>query len=206
LLRRAEATNSRAVPREITKEAIDILSNHDWPDNVRGLQNCLIAAVNTFPDNDRLVGLHLNIPKQPSPMITGTKKSFDEFPEKLKISQEPSLKKLFDALEEFSFESISPSSLAEILRQSQRIHARVLARLVQRAATLNLRYAKNPEGEVAIQPSMKLLAGRQDLSTTDAKRLAARLLSYSPKDIKDLTKDTVLQQLLAAQKKQPKKE
>jgi DNA-binding NtrC family response regulator len=196
LLRRAELVTPGAVEREVTGGALDLLMDHPWPDNIRGLQAVLSNAVAAYPENDQLVERHLRIPDRAVDAPPGP--TPDGMPTSIQVPETAGELEKFQALglamEELAGE-LSPGELAQAFVLCERVHARTVATLLRAAAALNLRFDAKARAEVSLQPTMRLLTGRPELKTTEGKRLLAQLLKLAPEEIEDLLDDPILAQL-----------
>lgn len=73
-VRAAEKSIPKARHREIEPEAFEKLMRHDWPGNIRDIENCIKNAVMQYPDVEHLVPLHVRFPEgdpsmEPGPVL-----------------------------------------------------------------------------------------------------------------------------------------
>lgn len=191
LLRRAEGGIPGAMNRQVTPEAMAVLAEHPWPDNIRGLQACLANAVAAFPSNDQLAIAHLRIPGWGGSRAANGSAAVSGTAPAAVVSRLERFEAVACQLEALAAE-FEPGELAFALRQCRRSHARAIALLLRQAASLNQRFGSGGIPAVAVQPTVKLLTGDHGLTTTQAKRLVSKLLSLSPPDIEDLLADPLL--------------
>lgn len=163
LVRDAERNTPRAVRRHVDALAIERIRQYSWPGNIRQLRACVLHAVQSRPDVEHLVPIHLNVPdtnQRAMPVeTTGAHFDFDA----------PDVAALIELLRRFDPESPSVRDLVGGYSNLEAAFAsasmRYLRACIERVRKPTLR---NPSGEVLVQPAMRLMTGDARLNATQA--------------------------------------
>lgn len=198
----ARRENPRALLKEISGEAMGLLTSHDWPGNVRDLESCVRGAVAGNPDVEHLYPHHFEIPgRQQSRGASNAEPGLILMPSEATAKPVPNeadekmLSRLLASIEAFDFEPLEPKDLAGVLPLVLRAYSRFVARLVAQGLTVTRRPTPDaPAGQVLISPAMKLLTGDITLTATKAADLIKRLLGIAPDEIQDLLESPVLRE------------
>ena len=191
-VRDAESVNKVCVHREISDQAMDELIGYHWPGNVRELKHCITNAVNAFPHNDLLVPIHIQLFKRDVVFqaVEGELRGPERFEEdSYSVGTEIGgdgfdFKRLIEWMERFSFEELPLAELRGGLETVTDAYAKLVFRLLEAGFALNMKSSESsPYGEPLVHPTMKLLAGDDKLTATQAKRLLKKLLNISPDKI-----------------------
>jgi transcriptional regulator with GAF, ATPase, and Fis domain len=198
-VREAEDTIPGALRRDIDPEALDKLVNFDWPGNIRELRSCIVDAVQSYPDVEHLVPIHIKLPSQnllsskamPATHQDTAPSASRTFPTSINIDVE----RIIKALSDFSFESAPPSQLAGKLPELQKAYAHLLADYLK--AVLKI-YSKptleQPDGKIFIQPTIKFMSGDQNLTAQKAADLIKRIFDIHPESLESLVSDPILEE------------
>jgi DNA-binding NtrC family response regulator len=174
--------------RTLTNEALDRLMSHDWPGNIRELENVLENAIYNYRGLKILSANHLVIRKgggtiekqaPPGPQEeTGTTSH---------ILTDRDLVSLLDSLDRFDFTHLKQEELKGKLLAIQDTFARCIARYLNAAFKLTLNYTgEHPKGEISYLRTIKLISGEFDIKATPARRLLNHLLKISPAALQEL--------------------
>lgn len=180
--------------RTISEEAMDVLAQAAWPDNVRGLELMLEQVVSRYRGLRTLSVKQLGLPEQTERAEPDTAASEDSTAirtsEPAAAVSGDSIDALVDTLEAWRFDESNPTAISGRLPDLQRAYARLLARYLH-VALLSTRKPTpdQPEGEVEITPAVKLITGNAKLSTSKAADYVKRVLRLAPKGVKDLLND-----------------
>ncbi len=192
-LRDAVAENPRTRVREVSREAIEMLTALDWPGNVRALESCVRGAVGSHPDVEYLYPHHFQVPGHGAPRVTVARVPVEQepAPSLAGAGRRPvTLDEALEILEALDFEGFRGPDLAGALARVQGSCARFVARLMTAALEATRRPTpEDPEGKVLIHPAMKLLTGNPKLTATKAADLINRLLSLDPEGVAGLLQD-----------------
>ena len=184
-VRRTEQQQN-AEHREISREAMDTLESHDWPENVRELEAVLEEAITRYPGLRLLAAGHLKLPKPagdplapPTSSIPDPSRS-EETPQNEKPTSAPPT---FDEIESL-LELCDPSRFpAEDLRgwlpRLEQAYHRLLLRYLNAAFEANRFLTGKRQGEVNRQAAVQLITG-ENLTGSDTARLVKRLMKRSP--------------------------
>ena len=181
--------------REITEEAMDALMAHEWPGNIRELDNTIDLAVLRFKGLRKLVPGHLGLTSSRPPASAradrvttarGTGKGGglppeERSPEVVSADHDIVFQDLPAALDAVTLDHLQYESWAGKLPEIQEANNRLIARLVRVALEGTLRRSlDNKKGTVQIHPAMKALTGDAKLTASKAADLIKRLAGNSP--------------------------
>lgn len=193
---RTFADSLGAERREISPDAIQALCEGDWPGNVRDVEQLIESAVYRFPKLRVLSAMHLRLSEHRAVhSITHSTTQYSAPP-----TPKVSLEQLLQQLETLDFpEGITNrSEWAGKLPELERVFARASASLLKAAlAATRKSTSKNPEGVLKIHPAVKLAAGDDSLTASEAadaiKRIVKmRLVLKHPTILAGLEADPVL--------------
>jgi DNA-binding NtrC family response regulator len=207
--------NPKALTRDVSREAVELLLAQPWPGNIRQLESCVRGAAQKNPDVEYLYPLHFELSSaapsgakitdrvtQPAIVLSesGTSEAIGEL----------SLGELLRRLESFSFEGIKYDEVHGALPRVEKAYARFVARLVEAVLLLTVRRTpEKPDGIVQIHPAMKALTGDKTLKGSRAADLVKKLLSISVDSVKDLLDSGLLREAqskaVSLRPKSPKK-
>jgi DNA-binding NtrC family response regulator len=182
-VREAEAENSAALRRTIEPEALEKLKEYDWPGNIRELRTCLFNAVNSHPDVEHLVPVHLQFPKDgEGASIRSTEDDHRILEEEGRGDGSPSLA---DTAAATSGPFVLRSSDRETLRNSLQDLQVVVATYLEAA----LRATADPvSGDPSPTKAFKLLTEEEAWGanpTAQGYDLFKRLLKLGPGDVEE---------------------
>jgi len=182
-VREAEAGNSAALRRAIEPEALQKLREYDWPGNIRELRTCLFNAVNSHPDVEHLVPVHLQFPQDgEGSAIRSTEEDHRLLKEEGRGDGSPSLA---DTAAATSGPFVLRSSDREILRDSLQDLQVVVASYLEAA----LRATADPlSGDPSPTKAFKLLTEKEAWGanpTAQGYDLFKRLLKLGPGDVEE---------------------
>jgi transcriptional regulator with GAF, ATPase, and Fis domain len=158
----------KAQSREISDTAWSVLMEHDWPDNVRGLERVIEQAVYKWKGLRALVPEQLNISSKIPHLVSSSRRAAVE-PQKAELSSvaptlteekkkaAPRLQEVISVLQTCEVDANGTDEWAGKLDSLQEAYAMLLARLVKAA----LLKERNFKGEIQHTPAMRLLAGRK---------------------------------------------
>lgn len=180
-VRQIEATNERAMHREITPQAIARLQDYDWPGNIRELRSVVFEAVNSHPDVEHFVPSHIRMNALPA---SGQRSPLANNELEREIPLDPShltdLDGLLNRVQGMKFDSTNPITWSSRFQDIQTACARLqLAALKAALEATARRTASCPEGETLIHPAMKLLSGDDALTASKAADIIKRIFSIS---------------------------
>jgi two-component system response regulator GlrR len=189
-VRQAEASRKDSMARVIEPDAMETLMAYEWPGNIRELRNCIFNAVTSFPDVEHLVATHLNLP---GPGKQSLREASGISTAGVVSGAKTSLTESLGILGNFSFETLPAAELVGALNRLSEVCGEAFARLL-RVALLATRKptVENPEGEMRIQPAMKLLTGNPGLSASQAADIIKRTLKAYPRLETLLEEDPIL--------------
>ena len=180
-LRQAESTVPNATRRQIDPETHAKIASYDWPGNIRELRSCLFVAVLNYAAVEHLMPHHLHMPKPGSGPPRGIR------PASI-ATTEPS-----ETLSQTSDEEIPLNQLAGILPKVQAAHKLRILRLLKIALMATRRRSLDyPDGDILIQPAMRLLCGSKTLTASQAADLIKRIFANVEGVPSDLLSDPVL--------------
>jgi DNA-binding NtrC family response regulator len=197
-VRDAERNDPAARKRQIDPEALEFLALQEWPDNVRGLRNCVRKAVIDHSNLEHLVAEHVRRAREAmlgprQPLSTRTR-AVPSAPPPPTITDFKDLVKRFDS---FSFEKMEPELLRGALPHVESVCARLMARYVRSVLWATRKVtASSPEGEISISRAMNFARSGDTLTTSNAADLIKRLLGISPLPVDEVLADDVLRQAL----------
>jgi DNA-binding NtrC family response regulator len=183
LVREAERVTHGAMRRKIDAAVFDLLRRQSWRGNIRQLRTCIMKAVNARADVEHLVALHLDLPRELSPL------SAREGPP-LSVLDESTFASAFAALH-----TLKPGP-ADLVGQYGALEAafahaatRYLLACLDAVRKPTLR---NPAGEILVQPAVKLMLGEAKLNASQAYDFIIRLRNLSPSVSQEWDMDAVL--------------
>jgi DNA-binding NtrC family response regulator len=195
-VRLAEAARSGALKRKIAPETMDKLLAYDWPGNVRELRNCILKAVNDHPDVEHLVPGHLVFATDSVPV------SAEYVPPRLPetkgvpaaVASGVKLEELLSLLEHAEVNPAETSAWAGRWPDFHRGYAGITIKLLRAALLATRRLSpQNTEGEIKINPAVKLLTGDPALTATKAADIVKRIFAGIPEsDRLEFLKDPIL--------------
>jgi DNA-binding NtrC family response regulator len=190
-VRRAETQTVGALKRQIEPEALAILSDYDWPGNIRQLRSCVFNAVANHSDVEHLQPVHLEIPNSRTFVPVTTPKTEVQQTAPLVFSQ--SIDDLMSALDLVRFETLQPTQYAGKLRLLEAAWARLMTRYLRAGLHATRRLTpNNPEGEYRPLPALQLLTGDDDLKAWQAYDIIKAICQLSPEVKEDVRRDPVL--------------
>ena len=195
-VRDAEAMNQAARARTVEPEVIELIKSLEWPDNIRGLRNCVLQAVNDNPDLEHLVPSHLVRSRAGSAPRSQARRPQSESDAPLpRVEEEPGRPAEIAALLGAARVDETATELQGAIVSLNKAYARYVARCLRAALAVTRKPTNaNPEGEVSIYRAVKLAMGTDDLTAAQAADLVKRLLGVSPGDIGDLLADPILRE------------
>jgi len=195
-VKQAERLTPDSRQRAISAEALKLLCDYSWPGNIRELRSVLYDAVNSHPDIEHLVPLHLRISSRESNRPNVLSDSIG--PNGAPSLPRASFGALISEMLDFRFDSGDAGSWAGQLEPLESGFAKLVAQYL-RAALIATRELTpdNPQGEILIHPAMKLLTGNRTLTASKAADLIKRLLSLSPRDRDEILSDDILRRAYA---------
>jgi DNA-binding NtrC family response regulator len=208
-VRAGEAATAGALPRRIDPRVFDLVRNLEWPDNLRGLKNCVTQAVRLHPDLEHLVPDHL-LAARVAQVGGGSTVGESSPGSELTPPREPVLNKrgpvrLQDG--EDAFRDATSGELAGALSGIEQAHARRAAMYLRRVLALTRKVTRShPDGEVSIHRAMKFATGNDKLSASKAADLIKRALAPLSTDHEGVMADPLLREALdTANRLRPKK-
>lgn len=176
-LREAEARRGGTRRREITTEAMERLTAHAWPGNIRELRSVIFDAVNRHADVEFLVPGHLRI------WTDRTTGSIDAQTDSSRVradildTTEIGLADVLEIQDSIEFDPREIAHWAGRLGDIQLAQSRLLARYLGAAlAATTRRTPENPAGQIQIHPAVKLITGDSRITASKAADLIKRLL------------------------------
>jgi DNA-binding NtrC family response regulator len=208
-VRAGEAATAGALPRRIDPRVFDLVRNLEWPDNLRGLKNCVTQAVRLHPDLEHLVPDHI-LAARVAQVGGGSTVGESSPASELTPPREPVLNKrgpvrLQDG--EDPFRDATSGELAGALPGIEQAHARRAAMYLRRVLALTRKVTRShPDGEVSIHRAMKFATGNDKLSASKAADLIKRALAPLSTDHEGVMADPLLREALeTANRLRPKK-
>ena len=190
--------NPKARTEEIAPEALDKLMAHDWPDNVRGLRNCIFNAVNTA-DVETLSAFHIQLPGKPEPTTVTVPEAVmtpePEVPPRPIHTASEGLDTFIETIDSFDFETITTAGLSGRLPTLQGAYARLVAKyLIAVLSATSKPTPKDPEGEIFIHPAIKLMTGNDKVTASKAADIIKRLMRIAPEAVEPLLSNPILKE------------
>ena len=200
-----------AEPRKVNGEALQRMIEHDWPDNVRGLERVIERAVYRWKGLRALVPEHLKLgsskPRQ-APVDESTNlKARQNKPEAAKhVTQTVSMDGVLNTLREFSPDLSDLDAWKGRLDELQYAYAILLSKLLKAA----LMAGRDFKGQIQHTPAMRLLAGRKIAEKGEASiaySVIKNLLNHHPPALEEILSDSVLKEIFerACEKRSGKK-
>ncbi len=196
-VRDAERANRNALRRQIHPEALDLLCNHDWPGNIRELENCIVHAVNYNPDVEYLVPVHIQLPSvresNSSVVVAPTAIS----PISSGHLEADNLDGLIRDLDNFAFDATKPERLRGLMPAIQRLIARYLkaALLATRDPITDQIYITTAYRLMFNVRSKPKKSGLNDTQKgADLMKRIKGLVDRSPEDVESLFSDPILKE------------
>jgi transcriptional regulator with GAF, ATPase, and Fis domain len=178
--------------REITPEAMAMLTADEWPGNVRELESCVFGAVREHSDVEFLYPAHF---KRSSAAYVAVAPAVHE----VQARSTATLSSLMEEFEGLAADRLPATELAGAAVRAQRVQARLLARLLLGALRATARITPNePQGRAMIHPAVKLLLGDAGITASEAADVVKRFLSVAPEAIEDLMRERLLSEALAS--------
>ncbi len=190
---RSLSASMEVEPRTVSEEAMQILSEQGWPDNVRGLEQVIESAVYRFPKLRVLSPAHLRLHT-----TTARSRAASGIGEATTEEDSPRTTGLPQLLErlgslELDVEASSRTQWAGKLPEVQRAFAHAAASLLRAALDATLQPTpENPGGELRIQPAVKLAMGDSSLTASQAADVIKRVMSIDPSTQAELMEDPLL--------------
>jgi len=176
-IRSAEQSHRKALPRQILPETLELLERHSWPGNVRELRNCITQAVYQHPDVEFLAPVHVLGFLSSGSTIVRVPTEFEDPYESGNLD----LPRVIAVMTGYESSDKRVSEIVGALPAVQLAWSRLASNLVLTAIRCTKRVTvEQPEGEVLINPAMKLLSGNPRLTATQSADLIKKLLGNSP--------------------------
>lgn len=178
-VREAEQQRAGTRHRQVTDEAMALLTSYDWPGNVRELRSAVFDAVTRHPDVEYLVPQHLRI----VPVTPGRSRPASDGPDATSeaASARSGSAGIQALLQNIAATEVDPSAVDEWSGQLagvQRECAWLIARMLQAALDATRRRTPGcPDGELQIQPAAQMLTGDAALTGSKAADLIKRILT-----------------------------
>jgi len=187
-VRQAESVIGGSVRRRIDSEAIGVLSSYRWPGNIRELRNCLFVAVLDYPGVEHLMPAHIRLATQEPQDLSRA-----AFPTAGFIAQIP---------QPLAETEIDIHQIAGILPRLEADYGTLILRALRAALLVTRRRTiDNPEGEVLIQPALRLFSGSKTLTASQAADMIKRLFSIARAANHELLSDPILSEALRTAKR-----
>lgn len=177
LLKNLCMENNARWPRKILPDAMELLINYDWPDNVRGLRNVLERAVKNNKDSELVVSGDIIFDSylKTGPIVE------DKAPTQEVITANMGLDGLIDAMSHFQFPR-DYSTLSGKLPKLQKAIGKFLANyLLSAVEETKKRRPGKADGEISIEVNItgaaSCIAGEQ-LTTLKAADIVKKLLQH----------------------------
>lgn len=156
-------------PRKILSETIDILKNHDWRDNIRGLRNVLERAVKDNRDSELLIPSDIRFDMYVEPAKAQVIKPIPK-------GSNGNIDTIIDFISNVEFPEVY-SKLQGKLPELQKAVARMFAKYLESSieVTKKMKPGSNSEGEINLTGAASCMMGTQ-LKTPKAADLIKRLL------------------------------
>lgn len=196
----------KAEPRKPTDETWQVLLDHDWPDNIRGLERVIERAVYKWKGLRALVPEHVNLASklqsqhvdQRSPVVPRRRELTEGSEPNPEGAEEQllSLDDIITILRDFEVGVEDVDAWKGRLDKLQEAYATLLSKLVKAA----LLHERNFKGEINHTPAMRLLTGRK--LTPNGKGEASiaysrimGLLNHHPPALQGILADPVLKDI-----------
>jgi DNA-binding NtrC family response regulator len=188
LVRAAEAETPNSRRHQVEPETMKRLKSHPWPGNIRELRNCIFTAVQNHRDVEHLFPDHLDLTVARQPQLD----NIASWRPPVNISERSdSLRDFADLLQNFKFDKAT--QFAGKLPAVEEAWARFMGRLLRAALEATRKPTlENPEGQIYIQPAVKLLTGNEDLKAWQAYDMVKRIVQISPSVTEELILDPIL--------------
>lgn len=204
-VREAEVRRPGIRRREVAPEAIERLTAHDWPGNIRELKTVVFDAVAAHPNVEHLVPGHLRIATRRRSAAAVEAPAKAEAPLDSPVADPDDLKGALARIASTTFDVNGAEAwsgkLDDVLVAQARMNARLLLAAIE---ATKRRTADQPEGIVQIHPAVKLLKGDPKLTPQKAGGIIKKLLAPIVEELEgDL--QVAYQRALSVQPKNPKK-
>jgi DNA-binding NtrC family response regulator len=177
-VREAEAQRPGIRSRQITPEAMECLTSHDWPGNLRELRGVIFDAVTRHPDVEYLVAEHLRIESKGGGRNLKDVARRSSGRTQTGKAEGVRLSDLLKRIKDTAFEPTAAGDWAGKLNDLQREQSLLVARLLEAALEATKRRTpENPNGILQIHPAAKLATGDSSLTAVKAADLFKRLLA-----------------------------
>jgi DNA-binding NtrC family response regulator len=186
MVREAEDLIHGAVRRVIDPDVLEVIARHPWPGNIRQLRSCVIGAVRAHPDVEHLVPIHLDVP------AAGDLARVRMQP---RTAAEPGLglTAAIGVLERLDFSRIPSHELLGRYGDLEAAFARAsMGYLRACLEVVRKPTVKNPDGDILVQPAVKLMLGDAKVSASRAYDFIIRLRNLSPPVAQEWDADRVL--------------
>jgi DNA-binding NtrC family response regulator len=194
IMREAERQTAGSRKHSIEPAAMQALQQHEWPGNIRELQNCITLAVTRYADVEHLFTQHFGLAASPlvEPVaVPGVTAEVAQKGQVESVRWEDAL----SALARLNPAELDPSRLSEVFSQVQNTFLRLRVALLRAALEATRRRTPDsPEGEVLLHPAVKLLFGRRDISASKAADLIKKLIGTDSADREVFLKDEALRE------------
>lgn len=190
--------------RSMSPEAMALLSSHDWPENVRELEDSIERAIKTFPGLRYLSARHLRLGSgRAGPTSTVQEVAFAPSSALSHMADVRAPVAEFDrilaSVDAFVANAMSHAEWAGKLPAVLDAFGRMMATLVLASIKATRKPTPdNAQGKLEITPAMKLLSGRADLRTPSAADLIKKLRGISPATSRLWDADPVLREAFEA--------
>lgn len=185
LVRKAEAKTPGAVRRRVDPDVMALIAQQPWPGNIRQLYGCLLGAVGARPDVEHLVPIHLQIPNA----VEGSPRSRAKSPqvEPLGLSAAITLLQRLDPTAFPAGELVGRYGELEAAFARAAMHyLRACLNAVRRPTV------RKPDGEVLVNPAVKLMLGQSNVNASQAYDFVIRLHNLSSVVATEWDDDTIL--------------
>ena len=201
-VRQAEREVPRALARTIDAQTVDAVLSLEWPDNLRGLRNCIRKAVADHPGLDYLVPDHV--------LLSRAEQTGSAPENSLPRPQPPTAAFASPAVpsssgpaaptqsKEFQIPAQLAGSYADVERSVARFLASYLKAVLEATKKVT---ATLPSGEISIHRAMKFAKGTEQLTASKASDIVKRFLSFAPEHVDDLVRDPTLKEALETAKR-----
>ncbi len=210
-LRKYENETHEAEHRDIDKEALHLLMDHDWPDNIRGLEQVIELAVSKYKGLKILSKNHISLAADSKAETT----SKPVISQKLKrdIRSEDitlSINELIACINNFEFDddnSIQWQWKGNDLREAFfHLMERYLRAGLEATRKINF---EDPKGKIQHTPAINLILGpkkgktgkKAEYNPTEAYAEIKRLLMLKSKEVENLISDPVVKEIFEKAKK-----
>jgi DNA-binding NtrC family response regulator len=190
-------------PKKILPETTDLLINHEWCDNVRGLRNVLERAIKDNSDSELLVPTDIRFDTYEEPSKVQTVKTAPE-------SSNDRIGAVIDYIADIKFPK-DYSILKGKLPELQEAVAKMLASYLESSIEVTKKMKPNgsPEGELNLTGAASCMVGKQ-LKTPKAADIIKKLLQQDTTTLETITKehpilDTAYKESLRLRPRKPKR-